>query len=213
MILVLNAGSSSLRCALFRPGADEPAWRAHVADIGRQPRITVDGIASDGERPPAGDHATVARWLFERLPAAPSAAGHRVVHGGTRHAAPVRLDADVMLALERPRAAGPGAPAPGARLHPGGRRDLAGPAAGRLLRHRLPPDAGRGWPNSTRCRAPSSTRGSCASAFTGCPTPISPGLTRAGGSWPPISATGRACARSGTGAASPRRWASRRSTG
>jgi len=100
MILVLNAGSSSLRCALFRPGACEPAWHAHVADIGRQPRITVDGIASDGERPPAGDHATVARRLFERLPAAPSAAGHRVVHGGTRHAAPVRLDADVMLALE-----------------------------------------------------------------------------------------------------------------
>ena len=100
MILVLNAGSSSLRCALFRPGGCEPTWRAHVADIGHQPRVTVDGIASDDERLPAGDHATLARWLFERLPSVPSAAGHRVVHGGLRHAAPVRLDAEVMVALE-----------------------------------------------------------------------------------------------------------------
>lgn len=100
MILVLNAGSSSLRCALFRPGADEPVWRAHVAGIGPDPKLAVDGKPTAGERPPAGDHATVARWLFERLPAAPSAAGHRVVHGGLRHAAPVRLDADVVAALQ-----------------------------------------------------------------------------------------------------------------
>ncbi|MBN4098318.1 MULTISPECIES: acetate/propionate family kinase [unclassified Methylobacterium] len=100
MILVLNAGSSSLRCALFRPGTSEPVWRAHVAEIGTDPKLSVDGKSSAGGRPPAGDHATVARWLFARLPAAPTASGHRVVHGGTRHATPVRLDADVMLALE-----------------------------------------------------------------------------------------------------------------
>ncbi len=51
MILVMNAGSSSLRCGLFPPGAGEPVWRAHVAGIGRQPRITVNGVASDGECP------------------------------------------------------------------------------------------------------------------------------------------------------------------
>lgn len=100
MILVLNAGSSSLRCALFRPGVDEPAWRAHVAGIGHEPRLSVDGVAVAGERPPAGDHAAVARWLFARLPAAPTAAGHRVVHGGLRYAAPVRLDAEILAALE-----------------------------------------------------------------------------------------------------------------
>ena len=100
MILVLNAGSSSLRCALFRPGADAPAWRAHVSEIGHEPRLSIDGVDAAGERPPAGDHATVARWLFARLPAAPTAAGHRVVHGGLRYAAPVCLDADVMAALE-----------------------------------------------------------------------------------------------------------------
>lgn len=34
------------------------------------------------------------------MPLAPGAAGHRVVHGGLYHAAPVHLDADVMEALE-----------------------------------------------------------------------------------------------------------------
>lgn len=100
MILVLNAGSSSLRCALFRPGMGAPAWRAHVAGIGYEPHLAVDGAPREGERPPVGCHAAVARWLFERLPAAPTAAGHRVVHGGRQHAAPVRLEAEVMAALE-----------------------------------------------------------------------------------------------------------------
>ena len=99
MILVVNAGSSSLRCALFRPGADAPNWRAHVADIGNAPRLVPNGRARDDAQPPAGDHATVARWLFERLPAAPTAAGHRIVHGGLRHAAPLRLDAEVVADL------------------------------------------------------------------------------------------------------------------
>ncbi len=100
MILVLNAGSSSLRCALFRPGADAPAWRAHVSEIGHEARLLVDGVAVPGERPPVGDHAAVACWLFARLPAAPSTAGHRVVHGGLRYTAPVRLNADVIAALD-----------------------------------------------------------------------------------------------------------------
>lgn len=100
MILVLNAGSSSLRCALFQPGADGPDWRAHVADIGNEPRLAVDGIAQDVTPPPAGDHAKVARWLLGRLPAAPTAAGHRIVHGGMRYAAPLGLDAEVVAELE-----------------------------------------------------------------------------------------------------------------
>jgi len=100
MILVLNAGSFSLRCALFRPGADEPAWRAHVADIGQAPTISVDGVAVTVERPPQGGHAAVARWMFTRLPVPPSAVGHRVVHGGLRHAEPMRVDADTLAALE-----------------------------------------------------------------------------------------------------------------
>jgi acetate kinase len=100
MILVLNAGSSSLRCAMFRPGAEAPVWRAHVADIGNAPRLAVDGIAQDDTPLPAGDHAKIARWLFGRLPAAPTAAGHRIVHGGLRYAAPLRLDAEAVAELE-----------------------------------------------------------------------------------------------------------------
>lgn len=101
MILVLNAGSSSLRCALFQPGADVPSWRAHVANIGNEPRLVVDGIAKDDELPPHGDHAEIARWLLGLLPAAPKAAGHRIVHGGLRYGAPLRLNAKVVAELER----------------------------------------------------------------------------------------------------------------
>src|SRR3954467_165003 len=106
MILVLNAGSPRPPRALFRPGEDAPAWRAHVADIGGSPQLSVGGSATDGEPPPTGDHAAVARWLFARLPTSPTAAGHRVVHGGPRYAAPVRVDAEVIGELEKlvPRA-------------------------------------------------------------------------------------------------------------
>ena len=100
MILVLNAGSSSLRCALFRTGERRPTWRAHAAGIGASPRLSVDGAAMHGEQPLSGDHAAIARWLFARLPAAVTAVGHRIVHGGLRHAAPVRLDAEVIGELE-----------------------------------------------------------------------------------------------------------------
>src|SRR4051812_34670067 len=101
MILVLNAGSSSLRCALYRPGEDVPAWRAHVADIGGSPRLSIDGLAKDDVPPSAGDHGNMAKWLFARVPSSPTAARHRIVHGGLRYAAPVYLDAEVLGELER----------------------------------------------------------------------------------------------------------------
>ncbi len=99
MILVLNAGSSSLRCALFPSGAEAPTWRAHIAEICQEPRLSIDGIA-EGASPPSGGHAAVARWLFPRLPIPPTAVAHRVVHGGLHYTAPVRLDAQVLAALE-----------------------------------------------------------------------------------------------------------------
>ena len=212
MILVLNAGSSSLRCALFRPGASEPAWRAHVADIGRDPTLSVAGVVVTGEGPPADDHAAVARWLFARLPVTPTAAGHRVVHGGLRHAAPVRLNVDVMAALEELVPLAPAhQPQALACIRAVGETwpDLPQVACFDTAFHRTQDRLAQ----LTRCRAHSSTRGSCASASMGSPTPTLPSSSRTVGCWRRILAMGRACAPSGTGGASPRRWVSPRSTG
>jgi acetate kinase len=100
-IAVLNAGSSSIKFAVF--GADlQPSFRGQVEQIGVSPKLrVVDGSgASLAERdwPVAGfDHAAattsivgVARELLgeERL----GAVGHRVVHGGLGFSAPVRIN-------------------------------------------------------------------------------------------------------------------------
>ncbi len=119
-LLTLNAGSSSLKFALFEhdAGAEHVIVRGQVGGLGgRSPRLTVqdaDGIsladtplAAD---PAAGSHADAQRtalanvmtWFEERLPGlVPAAVGHRVVHGGIDHDAPVSIDDNVLAALER----------------------------------------------------------------------------------------------------------------
>ena len=105
MILVLNAGSSSLRCALFRDGEDVALWRVHVAGIGGVAELTVKGdLDLDGDVPPDGDLSAVVDWLLTCLRGMPNldlrAAGHRIVHGGARHAGPARVDRRLIAELE-----------------------------------------------------------------------------------------------------------------
>ncbi|WP_027172443.1 acetate/propionate family kinase [Methylobacterium sp. 10] len=105
MILVLNAGSSSLRCALFRDGENTAVWRVHVAGIGGSPHLMVTGdLDLEGEVPPAGDLRAVAAWLLARLRGLPDlhlrVVGHRIVHGGVRHVGPARIDRPLMVELE-----------------------------------------------------------------------------------------------------------------
>lgn len=105
MILVLNAGSSSLRCALFRDGEDIALWRVHVAGIGGVAEMTVKGdLDLDCDVPPDGDLGAVVDWLLTRLRGLPNldlrAAGHRIVHGGVRHAGPARVDGHLIAELE-----------------------------------------------------------------------------------------------------------------
>ncbi len=111
-VLVLNVGSSSVKFALYAlPGLD-PICRGVVDAIGAGvPKLKASGpqrAALDGASPPspAADHAAVAQWLLacfaERLPdVVLAAAGHRVVHGGTAFADPVRIDERVLATLER----------------------------------------------------------------------------------------------------------------
>jgi acetate kinase len=105
MILVLNAGSSSLRCALFRDDEDIALWRVHVAGIGGVAELTVKGdLDLGGDVPPDGDLSAVVGWLLTRLRGMSNldlrAAGHRIVHGGARHAGPARVDGRLIAELE-----------------------------------------------------------------------------------------------------------------
>ena len=105
-LLVLNAGSSTLKFSLFDAAAtDTPRLAVHglVDGIGVHPRLVIGDAAPRAAA--AADHAgafgVVARWLEEHLRGAPpTAVGHRVVHGGTRYAGPVAVDDAVLAALE-----------------------------------------------------------------------------------------------------------------
>lgn len=114
-LLVLNAGSSSLKFALYAlPLQHVPApWLSgQVEGIGGQPRL--HARAADGERheaalDAAGEQGEQHRnalgylfaWLSERHPTLEIvAAGHRIVHGGERFSAPVELDQAVLTQLD-----------------------------------------------------------------------------------------------------------------
>lgn len=103
-VLTLNAGSSSLKVALFPATGDEPLATGLADRIGPEGVLTLKDsagqpIAAEGE---LGSHAGAmaaaiaafrANWPDLDL----VAIGHRVVHGGVAHAAPALVD-DALLA-------------------------------------------------------------------------------------------------------------------
>jgi acetate kinase len=111
-ILVLNAGSSSIKFELFAEDRLEPLFRGQIEGLGTAPRfIARDGAGrvlaekSWGEATQLGHDGAVAH-LAEFLRAHRggyelAAVGHRVVHGGLDFSAPVRVDARVLGALEK----------------------------------------------------------------------------------------------------------------
>jgi acetate kinase len=114
-ILVLNAGSSSIKFSLFAEREAELVLvvRGQVEGIYTEPHFTAHDAAGQraGEKrwaagAPLGHDGALAHiidWLKavhgddHRL----DAVGHRVVHGGTDYTAPVRLDAAVVAQLEK----------------------------------------------------------------------------------------------------------------
>jgi acetate kinase len=97
LALVLNAGSSSLKFALFAPSARadwEVAARGELAGIGTAPRLSVRdasgaAIAAASPTAPVGDARGALEQVLEWLRATYADArllgvGHRVVHGGQR---------------------------------------------------------------------------------------------------------------------------------
>jgi acetate kinase len=105
-VVTLNAGSSSIKFALFDVSGDEPlALAVGLAEtIGDARRLTMrdgGGTVTHEEHwdDSGGFHAdALHRILAWRRAAFPDAqvigAGHRVVHGGLRYEAPVIVDDD-----------------------------------------------------------------------------------------------------------------------
>ncbi|MBK1661325.1 acetate/propionate family kinase [Paracraurococcus ruber] len=108
LIGVLNAGSSSLKFAVF--AGEDRLLSGQVDGIGVNPRARAKDAAGQAvapprlDPPPSSPAAVVPAlipWLRDWLGTRRIAAiGHRVVHGGTRHAAPVRATPQVIEALE-----------------------------------------------------------------------------------------------------------------
>ncbi|HKI34137.1 MAG TPA: acetate/propionate family kinase [Gemmataceae bacterium] len=112
-ILVLNAGSSSLKFSVFLDGKPPvPLLRGQLEGLATQPRFLARDQAGSivGEREWASGtrlgHEGAIEFLFtwgrggalrgHRI----VAAGHRVVHGGLKFTQPVRVDPNVLTALE-----------------------------------------------------------------------------------------------------------------
>ncbi|MBW8306669.1 MAG: acetate/propionate family kinase [Thiobacillus sp.] len=109
-LLILNAGSSSLKFAIYQAdavGDQQAVYRGSVEEIGRNGRFQVfhapDGPIDQAVAVANHEQALqqVLDWLAARHPGlAFRAAGHRVVHGGADNIHPVRIDAGVMADLE-----------------------------------------------------------------------------------------------------------------
>ncbi|MBC8268504.1 MAG: acetate/propionate family kinase [Rhodospirillaceae bacterium] len=109
-ILVVNAGSSSVKFALFSLDRGEPVaiLKGQVSGIGATPAIEArdeGGMAIPFAQPSGGianhDDAFEALigWLEERGESVAGAA-HRVVHGGAAFTAPIRIDDNALEALD-----------------------------------------------------------------------------------------------------------------
>ena len=107
-VLTLNAGSSSLKVALFPASGDQPMVTGLVDSIGPNAALKLKNERGEAIAPAPGDmstHAgamqTVVATLRRAYPDLDLVAiGHRVVHGGDRHTAPALIDAAELLALE-----------------------------------------------------------------------------------------------------------------
>jgi acetate kinase len=113
-ILVLNAGSSSIKFALY-PAApasaeDAAAYHGEIEGIGRELHLIIrdaqrKSVADRAVDGPATHHrglSALLEWLSAHSGSTEIiAVGHRVVHGGKAYAQPVRITPAVLRDLER----------------------------------------------------------------------------------------------------------------
>jgi acetate kinase len=112
-ILVLNAGSSSLKFSVFRDAEPPaPVLRGQVEALSSRPRfVALDSHGriigeKDWQKGAALGHSGAIEFLFQWGRSGPLAdhrvvaAGHRVVHGGVEFAQPVLIDSATISALK-----------------------------------------------------------------------------------------------------------------
>src|SRR3974390_1987935 len=106
-IAVINAGSSSIKFAVYQAGSDLPLLlKGQIEGIGAKRRASLSDAQGQTvwqeELPEQGfDHAAAARTMMQitapRLEGGDiSAVGHRVVHGGPAYSAPLLLIDEVI---------------------------------------------------------------------------------------------------------------------
>jgi acetate kinase len=112
VVLVINAGSSSLKFEVFGLHAGPRTLiNGQMEGIGTAPHLramdhagnTMVDLAFSSAEVPDLSAATgkVSHWLDENPPGRLLAVGHRVVHGGPDYFKPVKVDAQVLRNLER----------------------------------------------------------------------------------------------------------------
>jgi acetate kinase len=114
-VLVINCGSATFKFACIDTTADhtttqpeQPYARGVVERIGRQATVKFTaGTDVYDDTATIADHAAAIQCILDWLgahghlgPDGVEAVGHRVVHGGDRFVAPVRLDDEVIAALD-----------------------------------------------------------------------------------------------------------------
>ena len=112
-ILVVNAGSSSIKFQLFSIGAGDGLQRllkGQIEGIGVHPHLVAKGAKGDvlidktwpaaeaGDVPAA--LGKVVEFLRAEIGSLPVAVGHRVVHGGPDYSAPILIDDAVVDRLQ-----------------------------------------------------------------------------------------------------------------
>ncbi|SFE02441.1 acetate/propionate family kinase [Roseivivax sediminis] len=108
-ILTLNAGSSSLKVALYAECGERQLARGHADRIGPDGTLTLtdaDGAALPVGAGPVATHRDALDRVLETLARARpedriAAIGHRVVHGGIAHEAPVPVTEGLLDVLDR----------------------------------------------------------------------------------------------------------------
>ncbi|NQU58855.1 MAG: acetate/propionate family kinase [Rhodospirillales bacterium] len=110
-ILVVNAGSSSLKFALFSITDGDPLTllKGQISNIGYDPHIDIEdgqgnAVAFTGSDAAITNHGeafeALIDWLEERGETL-AGAGHRVVHGGADFTVPIKIDDTALAALEK----------------------------------------------------------------------------------------------------------------
>jgi acetate kinase len=104
-LLVLNAGSSSVKFSLYGLEADAPRreLKGQIEGLPEAAHFSAPGAERRWREPLAHEQATdfLIEWIERRIEGRRLAAvGHRVVHGGTHYASPVRVDAALLAELE-----------------------------------------------------------------------------------------------------------------